>query len=376
MKLLYIANARMPTEKAHGLQIMKTIEAFLEHGAEVTLVLPKRVNHINATISQFYNLKRAPHIIFIKNYFGFLENIWPRIYFFLQRIFFGIRVFFFVFFKKVDYIYSRELTISFFLSLLKKNVVFEDHEPKKSFQFIYRWMVRYIPKKVIVANELRNLYQEMGVNKNSFIEVPNGVDLKEFSDIEPESSLWHTQLDIAQDQKIILYVGHFYKWKGVYTLAQAAPDMQGMVIMIGGLSGDTKKLQSFIKEKHIQNVKIVPFVSHSEIIKFLKSAHVLVLPNTGEEERSLKYTTPIKLFEYMASGVPIVASNIPSFEPYLKEKENAMLFLPDNSVDLSSKVNTVLASPKLAGFLAQNAQEHVKEWTWEKRAKKIISFLT
>ena len=58
-KLVYIANARIPTEKAHGLQVMKMCEAFADTGLEVELIVPRRVNVIQKNPFDFYGVKRA-----------------------------------------------------------------------------------------------------------------------------------------------------------------------------------------------------------------------------------------------------------------------------------------------------------------------------
>src|SRR3990167_6678794 len=85
MRILYIANSRLPTEKAHGLQIVKTVEAFIEEEAYVKLIIPRRNNPIQSTISDYYNIVRIPDIVYVKNYFGFLERYFHHPYFIVQR---------------------------------------------------------------------------------------------------------------------------------------------------------------------------------------------------------------------------------------------------------------------------------------------------
>lgn len=114
MHILYITNSRLPTEKAHGLQIMKTIEAFINEGAQVTLLLPRRRNPIKNSIQEFYNLKQLPKIVTVPNYVGSLETRFHQAYFVCQRITFGISAFIYALFSGADIIYSRELTLSFF----------------------------------------------------------------------------------------------------------------------------------------------------------------------------------------------------------------------------------------------------------------------
>ena len=58
MKILYLAQIRLPTEKAHGIQIMKTCEAFAEQGAEVVLVVPSHRGDIRQDPFEYYRVKR------------------------------------------------------------------------------------------------------------------------------------------------------------------------------------------------------------------------------------------------------------------------------------------------------------------------------
>ncbi len=375
MRILYIANSRIPTEKAHGLQIIKTIEAFQLKEIEVELLLPRRKNHIKDDIVKYYNLKTSINIKYINNYFGWLENYLHNIYFSLQRISFGIGAFFYALQSSVEIIYSREITICFFLSLFKKNVIFEDHEPKKRFRWLYKIFIKKIKKKVIVAHNLIDLYNNFNIKENSYIFTSQGVDLEEFQQVKKDRDVWQKEFNFNKEDKIILYVGHFYKWKGIYTLLDAAPTIKGKVVLIGGIKQDQDKIKKYINEHGLKNAYLHEFVSHEEIIKYIKSADVLVLPNTAKEERSAKYTTPIKLFEYMASGVPITASNLKSFSVYLQDQQNSLLCNPDDKQDLSEKINKIINNKELGKKLAIQALQEVKKYSWKKRVEKILEFI-
>ena len=375
MDILYIANARMPTEKAHGLQIVKTVEALLERGENVVLLLPKRLNPITESIGGYYSLKRPIEVEYITIPFNFVLKMSDSLYFKLERLYFALCAFLNAVTKNVV-VYSRDITLCFLLALFGKDVVYEDHEPKNSKKFLYKLFLKKINKKVIVAKNLSELYKEFGINESTFKFIPNGVDLAEFERTRRDKSIWWEELDVDHREKIVLYVGHFYTWKGVYTLIDAAQSLQNAkAVLIGGTEQDHQKVGDYIKERDIKNVYLHKFVPHKEIVKFIKSADVLVLPNTGQEERSLKYTTPIKLFEYMASGVPIAASRVESFKNYLENNVNAVMFEPDNAEDLANKINSLLNSSDLMEKMAVNAYQEVQDYSWERRAEKIIDFI-
>jgi glycosyltransferase involved in cell wall biosynthesis len=262
------------------------------------------------------------------------------------------------------------------MSLLGKKTVFEDHEPPKSKRWVYKYLLKKIYKKVVVPYNLVKLYRQYGINDKSFIVAPNGVDLDEFNSVDPDRSVWSEFPELTSDDPIVLYIGHFYQWKGIYTLIDSARYMSGVkIVMIGGTDDDQKKVREYVEDKDLKNVLIGGFKKHKEIIKFIKSADVLVLPNTGKEERSEKYTTPIKLFEYMASGVPIVASRLESFKQYLKDDINCLMFEPDDARDLARVVSRFFSDDGLRKRLSNQAFDDVQDYTWEERARKIINFV-
>ena len=77
----------------------------------------------------------------------------------------------------------------------------------------------------------------------------------------------------------------------------------------------------------------------------------------------------------MASGVPIVASNVPSFTPYLENNKNAFLCEPDNAEALATAVNYTLQNPDNAKQFAQRAREAANQYTWDSRARIIVKFI-
>lgn len=377
MRLLYIANSRIPTEKAHGRQIVKTIEALALAGIEIKLLLPRRKNNITKDLWDFYGVKPIFKVFYAPDLLLWLEKIYPRAYFILQRFFFGIYAFFYAVLAKTDCVYSREITFCFFLSFFKKNVIFEDHEPKKSFLFLYKMFLRKIEKKVIVAANLKNLYEKFVVKKKSYIVAPNGVDLDEFKSATVDKNIWQKEFNLSPSDKIVLYTGHFYKWKGVNTLINSAKyfDPQIKIVMFGGLPEDKAEIKKMISDFKLKNIYLHNFLEHKELIKFIKSADILVLPNTAEEERSAKYTTPIKLFESLAAGVPLVSSNLESFKNYLIDGENAILFRADDAKDLAEKINYLITNPQIAEKISTQALIDAKKYSWARRAEKILEFI-
>ena len=147
-----------------------------------------------------------------------------------------------------------------------------------------------------------------------------------------------------------------------------------LFVFVGGTDEDIKNFQSSILSFQLKNIVIAGQKPHSEIPLWQKSADVLVRPNTAKEKISKYYTSPMKLFEYMASGRPIVASDLPSTREILNEA-NSVLVEPDNPKALAEGIKKVLQNGDWGDSLAKRALVDVQDYTWEKRAKKILDYV-
>jgi len=368
MRLTYIANIRIPTEKAHGIQIIKMGEAFAK-SMEVELVVPKRLKPIKTDPFEYYGLtrdfkiKKLPCLDLIPwyKYVGLL-GLW------IESFTFFFFVFQYIVFKKTDLLYTRD---KFFLpfTLFKKNIIFESHTFPKHF-FLYSPFLKKLKGIVVITHKLKDLLIEQGIPPNKILVAPDGVDLEKF-DIKENQGECRQRLNIPQDKKIILYTGHLYKWKGAQVLAEASQFLPAdvEVYFVGGTKEDIKKFK-------IQNLKskvqVIGHRPYNEIPYWLKAADILVLPNSGKEEISKHWTSPIKLFEYMAAQRPIVASDLPSIREILDEKK-AIFVRPDDVEDLANGINKALEDKDLAERISMQVFQDVQQYTWQKRAENILT---
>ena len=145
------------------------------------------------------------------------------------------------------------------------------------------------------------------------------------------------------------------------------------LLIVGG--GDRLvKLKNMAKDEGTDyRVEFVGAVSHSSIPDYLSQAKVAVLPNIPQGPS--EFSSPLKLFEYMACGIPVVASNIPVFREILTDGKNAILFEPDNPESLANSIKRIVDSPELAVRLVSNAKKDVGRYTYERRAEKILDLI-
>lgn len=376
MKILYLANIRLPTEKAHGIQIMKTCEAFADLGHKVELAVPWRTNGIKKDPFGYYGLKRnfeikrLPSLDFVGK-FG-------RIGFWIQSLTFAESACWYSLFKKTDIIYSRDELPLFNLSFFRKNIFWEAHTHRHN--FIIKRLLKKCAGMVSITEGLKDFYAKKVADREKIFVAPDGVDLDKFG-IGLNKKECRGKTGLPQNKKIIMYSGHLYDWKGATTLLEAARLFQSqnlqaenLFVFVGGTKKDVEIFKSKAGNMNLDNVLILGHKAHGDIPYYLKAADILVLPNRGDDEVSAKYTSPIKLFEYMAAGKPIVASDLPSIREILNQN-NAILVEADNPQSLAKGVETVLRDLDLSDKIKDKALEDAKEYSWLKRGEKIISFL-
>lgn len=372
-KVLYLANVRMPTEKAHGIQIVKMCQALAEQGAEVELIVPRRRNDIVEDIFSYYKI--APN--FKVTYLATLDLVGylPRLGFWLQSYSFAKSVKkYLAKDKNPKIIYSRD-QFSLYKLLGQKDLklFYELHDFPKKLTLWHKKLFSAV-KFICITNYLKEVLIKNGIDSKKIIVAPDGVDLSNFSKIADDKESLRQKLDLPKNKKIILYAGHLYQWKGVQILAEAAKLLpeNSVVVFLGGTKKD---VADFTKQNvDNKNILILGHRSHALVPSYLQAADVLVLPNSGKSNISRYYTSPLKLFEYMASGVPIVASDLPSLREILDEN-TALLVAADNPQALADGIQNVLQNQGLGVKIGEQSLAKSKQFDWKNRANKILSFL-
>jgi glycosyltransferase involved in cell wall biosynthesis len=173
---------------------------------------------------------------------------------------------------------------------------------------------------------------------------------------------------------VIGYAGHLYSWKGVDVLLDAIarlPRARGLIVGGHSAEPDLARTKSVAERLGVADrVTFTGLVEPARVAQLLRQADVLVLPNPASAI-STRYTSPLKLFEYMAAGRPIVASDLPSIREVLRDGVNAMLVPPGDPGALASAIDRLLTDPGLAARLARAALDDVPKYSWDRRAELL-----
>jgi len=175
------------------------------------------------------------------------------------------------------------------------------------------------------------------------------------------------------------YAGHLYAWKGVDVLLEAVAQVPGVRCLVAGGQDeepDLARLRALAARLGVE--ARVTFTGHlppSDVPGVLAQADVLALPNPASAI-STHATSPLKLFEYMAAGRAIVASNLPAIREVLTHDTNALLVAPGDPGALAAAIRRLAGDPALRETLASAARTAVAEYSWDRRAERLEALFT
>ena len=367
MKLTYISNSRMPTGHAHGLQIMYMCEEFAKQGAEVELVVPAKKNFHEVDPFTYYRVERLFHITRIRvPDLASRIALAPSITFLLDLVFYALALYFQPI-SKERVIYTRDYVLLFFLPRSVK-IFLEVHDVPRT-RWIFTWAASRAVGFVAITGGVKDALIKRGVRPEKIIVAPDGVHLQDFENPESRGAA-RRRLGLPLDRKIAMYIGRIDGWKGTETFFEAAALMRDVLtVVIGAIPGKLDELQ-----REYPYIRFFAMRPYKELPNNQAAADVLVLPASGRHAISARYTSPLKLFSYMTSGIPILASDVPSLREVIDEK-SAFWFKPDDAEDLARAIEYAIEHSGEGAEKARVAKELVKRYTWEERGKCILSFI-
>lgn len=376
MKIYYIANARMPNEKAHGIQLAKMCEALIGEGIELELILPRRENTITETIESFYGLKKSISVTKLP----VLE--FPRhskLGFNLASFTFALAYFFYLASKRLrgehGIIYTIDLDkFSFVLIPLLGLPSFIEMHSTKEPNWSYRFFLKRARGIFAIRKRVKDdLVQKFNLDPERLAVAPNGIDIPMF-DLKISKKDARVKLNLPVDARVAMYIGKFFEWKGLGVLLDLAKRLRDKTVIY--LVGGTLKGLSLLVGTSNLPPNIICFGerSYKEMPLWLKAADVLLLLGTKSNDYSYTQTSPMKLFEYMTARRPIVASRTPANEEVISESE-VFFYEPDNAEDLANQIKRLLENPELGNPVINRAFDKALKYSWENRAEAVLNFI-
>jgi len=388
IRLIYITDIRFPMERANAIQTINTCHSIAKKGVEVQLLVRKMDKRSDMECLDYYGLKPISTLHFNRLRAANKNLTLMKMVFLIKSFFRIIKLS--LTRKKLIY-YTRDLRFAYLYSFLgrifKAKTIFEAHTVShRHFAEIH---TLYNSLKSSTHEELkRKMKIEAKVygKIDGVITITGHLKRQIQDDFNPRCQIKIVR-DAAdplmkpdRDEKLhgIFYIGQLYPWKGVDILLKSMCSVNGGEILniVGGLEYENdlenlKRLASLLKIE--KKVKFIGTVPHKEVGEYIRRAKICVIPLPFSQIAAY-YTSPMKMFEYLAAGKAIVASNLPSLAEVLKDGHNALLCKPDDPVTLAEAINNLLRDSKLRFKLSENAWKDSHAYSWERRADAILSF--
>ncbi len=384
MKFYYLANVRIPTEKAHGLQIMQMGEAFACAGADLTLLIPRRINSPEmARIGDpwaYYGVRRnfAIRRVACIDLFG-LPGIAP-IAFAIQTGTYLLALSLVLLFRHADVYYSRDLLTVLALSLFKprRALVYEAHQLSHSGigRVLQGWCVQRVGIVVAVTRKLADDLKARGARQ--VIVEHDGIRVERFENL-PDSLTARARLNLPAEAFIVGYLGQLHTMemsKGIDVLIEAVariPDRAISLCLVGGPAAMADTLRSRWLELGLPGERFlfVGRVEPSLVPVCLSAFDVCTMPFPWTEHFAY-YASPLKLFEYMAAGKAILTSDLPAVAEVVRDGETALLVSPGDVPALGGALRRLYDDPGLRARIAAAAQQEALRYSWQGRAERIM----
>ncbi len=239
-------------------------------------------------------------------------------------------------------------------------------------------LAKYIEKNIlgraeaifVVSSFLKKQLMDMGVPEDRINLTPNAVAKDIF---EPRSNPFEIRNKYDLKDTIVLgYAGGFYHWHGVDLLLKAVKDIENehknLSILLVGEGPARSQLKDLSEKLKMRSRLVMPGeVAHRDLPKYLDAMDICVLPDSNN------YGSPVKIFEYMAMGKPVLAPDIDTIKDVITDKVTGILFKPKDCIEIGRAIKLVLENKELCAKISQAAREKIfRHHLWSNNVDKIL----
>lgn len=371
MKLFYITNARIPTNKAHGIQILKMGEAFTRIIGESNflLLLPDRPENDpklkNKNIGTLYGLKTMPNfkkipVVDFHDYVGDISFL-KMLAYWSVNVSFGISTVLYCLKNQPKIIYTRDFYLVPFLLIIGAPLYYEAHyfPANPIFIFLHKLLVPKLAGVVVLTKFFKTYFDQYGFKYKKILVAPDATDTEFFK-----------MKKIEHDGLIIGYIGR---------LSGLGEDKGGNILIkaFKKVYRKNKNIELlFVGEKGEEKIPGVAFTGnlpYGQMPYYFNLIDIAVIPYP-DRPHFRYFMSPLKLFDYLACSKPIVTSDLLSVREILTE-DNAIFFPPGDSDKLAKAIEKLIRDKKLRSKMGQDNLSLSKKYTWDKRAKLVYDFI-
>ncbi len=367
MRIAYLFNSSTPSSNASSIQVVNTCSAITKLSHNVKLIVPN--TGLKTSLSKFYGIKKSPKLIKLKYFTRFPLG--------LNYYLFSLFSVMLTFSDKIELYITRNIFTLFLLNTFRKKVIIEIHHDLQNEGRLVNFICKYfnifnrknIVKIVAITNSVKKyLINDFNINPKRIEVIPSASSLKfKFSKIK-KKKIYN-----------IGYFGSLDSSKGSsFIIKLANKDNHNKYFIYGGNKEQVLRLK---KKEVSKNIQINHSVKYGSLKEIISKMDILLMPSNSKKIRSLggvgniaKFTSPLKLFDYLASGKLIMVSNVKVFKEILKDGNNCIIMNNLNVNSWKNRINRIKFETSKINSIKRNAFELSKKYTYLKRAQKILDF--
>jgi glycosyltransferase involved in cell wall biosynthesis len=379
MKLIYISPSVVPSRTANSVHVVMQCEALINKGADVVLyarrAIPKNEDLPDTILSAYGVDLRKARIVSFYSRFNLATNLRIAVHALwdLMRR------------KWPDALISRNLYASFLIGfVMRRAVLFETHQLEIGFRKLIQRRIMSCPwvTTIVVSNKLKDyLEQHHGIKPARTLVLhdaaPDGIEPIFRSARRAKLTETLPAIEEGHWESICGYFGHLYPGRGVEVIEEMAKARPHVLFLIFGGNEDDVLIKK--ESNRLTNLIYIGHVPHQVAQQAMRSVDVLLMPY--QENVSIgvaghdtaRWMSPMKMFEYMASGVPIISSDLPVLREILTDGVNALLVPPSNPTAWNKALDRLLTDKDFANSLSASAHhDYSSQHTWTHRARRLL----
>ncbi len=226
----------------------------------------------------------------------------------------------------------------------------------------------------VVSQALRQYMTELGVSGEKVSVIPNAADPHLFGPLLEPSKIRHT---LGWDDRFVIgFVGSMKPWHGVDVLLHAMRMLGGsnspFRLLLVGAGPELDNLRAQVNEMGLADVvHMSGSIPHQQVPDYLRAMDVAVAPYAPDAD---EYFSPVKLFEYMAMALPVIAARLGQVSEVIEPERTGWLFRPGDAFELAGLIGRVASERELCRTVGLAARERVmNEYTWRHNARRVIA---
>lgn len=371
MRIAYIAASVIPSWTANSVQVMKVCQALSQNGHEVHLFVPGKITTSWNDLRSHYGIQNEFPVYWLS-----VNPLLKKLDFILAAIKRTKKL-------KLDLVYTRLLWAAFLASWMGLPVILEVHD--RPVGRLGPWLFKQLLKShgtkriVIITEALKVILEQeydLQFNPDETIIAPDGVDLERYNK-KVEASSARTQLGL-EDRFTAVYSGGFYEGRGLESLMELAIRFPEICFLwVGGKKDVVEIWKKKLENAGVRNIHLTGFVPNEHLPLYQMTADILLMPYgkviAGSSGGNIAdVSSPMKMFEYMATGRVILTSDTRVLREVLNET-NAAFYKSEDLQNMVDVFATLVKNTGLRNRLAGQALIDVQRYSWRARMQKIIS---